>query len=171
MAQKRRAGVTRQRVIHTTRWLATNVNAGALAAGSVAVGPVLAAGSPAETILRTRGEGSVFVDTTEEPGGRSLISMGLVLVPEGQSTTVIWDPFNDDNAPWMWFKEVMVAYEEMVTDVIDVPSTTGARFEIDVKAMRKANEDEELQFVAVNTTLATAMAVNINVALRFLLGH
>ena len=45
----------------------------------------------------------------------------MIIVPEGQGTTVIWDPFNDVNAPWIWFTEFAVAYEEMVNDVIDVP--------------------------------------------------
>jgi len=171
MARRTFRAPIRQKTIHTTRWAATSVSADSLAAGSVAVGPVLAAGAPAETILRTRGTGIVHVNTATAPGKGVLISMGLVIVPQGQGTTVIWDPFGDPNAPWMWFQEVFVGYEEMVTDVVDVPTLTGARFIVDSKAMRKANEDEELQFVVTNTTISTAVAVDIRVAYRFLLGH
>ena len=167
----RRAARGRERVIDTTRWQATHVSVTGLAAGSVAIGAVLAAGAPSETILRTRGTGIVYLDALQAPASRVLVSMGLVLVPEGQGGTVIWDPFNDDNAPWLWWRELNVGYEEMVTDVIDIPALTIDRFEVDSKAMRKANEDEELQFVAVNTTIDGTAAVNLGIAFRFLLGH
>ncbi len=169
MARRRARG--RERVIGTTRWQATAVSGGVLSAGSVAVGAVLGAGAPSETILRTRGTGLLTAASSLAPGTSALISMGLVLVPEGQGTTVIWDPFNDDNAPWMWWQEITLAYEEPVANVIDLPVASAARFEIDSKAMRKANEDEELQFVATNTTFAGAMAIRITANFRFLLGH
>ncbi len=123
-----------------------------LTAGSQAVN-ALAAGVPRETIMRTRGEVLVYIDSAQAPSGLALISMGLVLVPEGQSSTVIWDPFNDSEAPWFWFQEVFVGYEEMVIDVIDVPGITAHRIIVDSKAMRRANVDEEVQFVVTNTTV------------------
>jgi len=121
--------------------------------------------------MRTRGELLVYADGAQAPGGSVLVSLGLVLVPEGQGTTVIWDPFSDEEAPWFWYKEVSVGYEEMVVDVIDVPGITSVRIDVDSKAMRRANVDEEVQFVAVNTTNGGAMTVNILGAFRFLLGN
>jgi len=114
----------------------------------------------------------VYADGVQAPDGmRVLVSMGLVLVPEGQGTTVIWDPFSDPNAPWFWFHEEVLSYEEMVVDVIDSPVCTAARFTVDSKAMRKGGDDEEIQFVLTNSTLGTASAINASVAFRFLLGH
>ena len=158
-------------MIHTTRWDASTVIFSAIAAGTQAVN-VLPAGRPPETVLRTRGHGLVYVDGVQTPDGmRVLVSMGLVIVPQGQGTTVIWDPFGDPNAPWFWFHEEVLAYEEMVVDVIDSPLCTAARIEVDSKAMRKANDDEEVQFVMTNTTLGTASSVNASIAFRFLIGH
>ncbi len=157
--------------INTTRWTASVPSTFALAAGSVAVN-VIPAGAPSETILRTRGTGVAFMDGAQAPSGQlALVSMGLVLVPQGQGTTVIWDPLNDDSAPWFWWQEVIIGYEEMVTDVIDIPGLTSARFEVDSKAMRKGNSDEEVQFVVTNTALNSSTSVNLAVAFRFLLGH
>ncbi len=121
--------------------------------------------------MRTRGEILVYLDSAQSPGAAVLISMGLVLVPEGQGTTVIWDPFSDSEAPWFWYHEVTIAYEEAVTDVIAVQGAMYARIPVDSKAMRKANVDEEVQMVVTNTTALTARAVNIIGGLRFLLGN
>ena len=168
---RNRAARGRERVIHTTRWESVSANFSALSAGSSAIGAILGAGRPPETILRTRGSGLVYVDGAGGSSVRTLISMGLILVPEGQSTTIIWDPFNDGNAPWFWYREFILGYEERVADVVDVPVASGVRFDIDSKAMRKANDDEEVQLVVVNTTLEGALAVNISLAFRFFLGH
>ncbi len=159
-----------QKRIHTTRWAASSIVSAALSAGTSGA-TALSAGVPAETILRTRGTGLVYLDGASAPGRFVQVSMGLVLVPEGQGTTVIWDPFGDSNAPWLWYQESILGYEEMVTDVVDVPGASAHRFEVDSKAMRKANDDEELQFVVTNTTIGAAAPINVAVAFRFLLGH
>ncbi len=156
--------------IHTLRWdgiAATNL---ALSAGSSAIN-ILAAGGDAETILRIRGWFTAWLRSAAAPAQEVLVSAGLILVPEGQGTTVIWDPFNDVNAPWIWFEETVVAYTEKVTDVIDVPGMTTHRLKIDNKAMRKASPDEELQLVVTNSTLGIAAPVAFNLAGRILLGH
>ncbi len=121
-----------------------------------------------DTILRTRGELVVSVDGTSAPGALALISCGLIIVPEGTGTTVLQSPFTDANADWFWYQQITVGYEEMVTDVVDVPGITSARVPVDSKAMRIGVPDTEVQFVAENTTLATAEVVNISLALRFL---
>ncbi len=163
---QRRPGKT----IDNLRWASGAAANGSLGAGSVAQN-ILAAGVPRETIMRTHGELLVYVDGLQAPAGACLLSMGLVLVPQGQATTVIWDPFNDSEAPWFWHRETYIAYEEMVTDVIDIPGVTSSRIVIDSKAMRKANVDEEIQFVITNTTVGGALSVNFRGAFRFLLGN
>ena len=85
--------------------------------------------------------------------------------------TVIWDPFNDVNAPWIWYTEVVVAHDEVVTDVLAVDGIASATVEIDSKAMRKGSPDEELQLVIVNGTLGSAGGVNSSLTGRILLGH
>jgi len=171
MARRRLpAGRTFQKTINTHRWDAVSVVAAPLTAGATAI-TALGAGRPPETLLRTRGTGVAYADGVAAPPKLVQVSMGLVLVPQGQGTTVIWDPFSDPNAPWLWFQEVMVGYEEYVTDVIDNPGISMARFDVDSKAMRKAGDDEEIQFVVTNTTISGAISVNVVVAFRFLLGH
>ena len=157
--------------IHTLRWQGLQaVQTSNQSAGSVAV-LVLSAGSPAETIMRMRGEFSAWLPGASVPPKDVLVSAGLILVPEGQGSTVIWDPFNDVNAPWIWFAELTLAYQEHVVDVVDVPTMTAARVVIDNKAMRKGSPDEELQMVVTNTTLGTAGTIRWSLAGRILLGH
>jgi len=159
------------KTIDNLRWTGGQVAfSGAQAAGSIAIN-VLGAGVPRETIMRTRGQVFVGMDSGQVPGRLVLVSMGLVLVPEGQSTTVIWDPFNDSEAPWFWFHESIIGYEEGVTDVVDYPGYTTDRVMVDSKAMRKANVDEEVQFVITNTTVNGSAPVNVVGAFRFLLGN
>jgi len=93
------------------------------------------------------------------------------LVPDGTSTTVLVEPFADSATKWMWYTEFHVGYEEMVTDVIDVPGISSYRAEIDNKAMRKVAPEQEVQLVITNTTVLTASAVNVNFSGRFLFGR
>ena len=158
--------------IDNLRWLGSIVAPfAAMGSGSQAF-TVANAGVPRETIMRTRGQVIVAIDGTSAPGTMALISMGLVLVPEGQGTTVVWEPFNDAEAPWFWHYETFLGYEEMVTDVIDVPGITSDRVIVDSKAMRKANVDEEIQFVITNTVvIGGGEIINAAATFRFLLGN
>ncbi len=131
----------------------------------------LAAGVPRETIMRTRGEVLVGMDGVSGPGKACLISMGLVLVPQGTGTTVIWDPFGDSEAPWFWFQETFISFEEGVVDAIAYQTLSMSRIIVDTKAMRRANVDEEVQMVVTNTTVDAACVVNTMAAFRFLLGN
>ncbi len=146
------------------------VTFGALTAGSVAA-TALGAGVSRETIMRTRGTIQLYLDGNQAPPKTVLVSMGLVLVPEGQGTTVIWDPANDAEAPWFWYQEMFISYEEPVIDVIDIPAIAGANIVVDSKAMRRANVDEEVQFVVTNSTVGGASPINVHAAFRFLLGN
>ena len=165
-----RRGGSPGKVIDNLRWSGGVALFGsAVGAGSIAI-IALSAGVPRETIMRTRGEVVVALDSVSIPGALILVSMGLVLVPEGTGTTVVWDPFNDAEAPWFWFQETILGYEEMVADVIDVPGLTSSRIVVDSKVMRRANVDEEVQFVLTNTTLIAAKTINLGASFRFLLG-
>ncbi len=156
--------------IHTLRWAGIAGASLGQAAGSVAIN-ILAAGAPAETVLRIRGELMAWLDGAQEPSKEVLVSAGMILVPEGQGSTVIWDPFNDVNAPWIWYSEFSLTYDEQVLNVIASSVQAAKRVEIDNKAMRKGGPDEELQFVVTNTTFGGSGSVNLSLAGRILLGH
>ncbi len=161
---RRRSG----KKIDFVHWVGVQGQANGLSAGSVAL-TLLAAQHDPETALRLRGEWTCRADTTQAPGGAVQISVGCIYVPEGTGTTVLWSPFTDADAPWLWWDSATIAYEEMVTDVIDIPQLTGVRRVIDNKAMRIVR-NSELQFVIENVTLQTAMAVNTTIAGRMLSG-
>ncbi len=124
-----------------------------------------------DTILRTRGSLIGYLDGLSAGGTAVLISVGIWIVPEGTGTTVLASPFSDPNADWFYYSQFVLASEELVADVIDVPAATGYREVIDSKAMRIGMPDTEVQAVFENTTLLGATPVNVNVAGRFLLGQ
>jgi len=95
--------------------------------------------------------------------------MGVILVPEGTGTTVLWSPSTDADAPWIWVTEFVLAHEELVVDVIDVPGMSSYRERIDNKAMRIIR-NQEIQFVIENSTVTSALSVNAGLAGRFLSG-
>jgi len=151
-----------------TRWTGANATVNAQPAGT-AGRIILAASTRRDTILRTRGEAVVYIDSVQAPGVSALISLGLIVVPEGTGTTVLQSPFTDANADWFWFEQVTISYEEMVVDVVDVPGMSSARLTVDSKAMRIGVPDTEVQFVVENTTLTSAVSVNVSFTARFLL--
>ncbi len=163
---RRFRGSGRRRDVH---WANFNETFLALSAGTVAaqIGLLPAGGHP-ETVVRIRGELMAFVDGAQAPGGLADVAVGVILAQEGLGTTVISSPITDADAPWLWFERFTLGYEEMVTDVVDVPSLTGVRRVIDNKAMRILRPDQELQVVAQNVTIGTAIAVNISVVGRIL---
>ena len=159
------------KTIHSLRWAGGNaITALAQTAGSSAA-VALASGAPRETVMRTRGEVLVMLDAPSDVNRGVLVSMGLVLMPQGQGTTVIWDPFGDSEAPWFWYPETFLGYDEYVTDVIDGAGGPVSTIVVDSKAMRKANVDEEIQFVVTNTTVNGAQGINVLASFRFLIGH
>ncbi len=170
MARRFSRGRFPAKKIHTLRW-APGASTAILGQGAGAQGAIqLVSGAPAETILRIRGWFSAWLNGAQAPGISVQVTAGLILVPEGTGSTVIWDPFADTNAPWIWYTDFALAYEEGVIDTIQtgIPS----RFiEVDSKAMRKASPDEELQFVVTNTTLGSASQIDTSLGLRILLGH
>ena len=159
----------RVRKIDNVRWLGFGAQALAMPASAVGA-QASSAGSVPETLLRTRGELLVAVDGAQAPGSLVRVGCGLILVPEGTGATVLWSPLTDSDAPWFWYWRGALGYEEMVTDVVDVPGMTSVREVIDSKAMRRVR-NQEIQFVAENVSLSTAASVNIVINGRFLLGQ
>jgi len=121
--------------------------------------------------MRIRGQVVAWIDGAQAPGTNVLVSMGIHLVPDDTGTTVLVNPFTDSATKWMWYTEFNLGYEEMVTDVIDVPGITSFREVVDNKAMRKVAPEQEAQLVVTNTTVATAGAVNVSWSGRFLFGR
>ncbi len=162
---RRRSG----KKIDTVHWeLSAGLNAAGFAAGTIAVNAFAAQHLP-ETLLRMRGEISCLIDANQAPGVSALIAMGIIQVPEGTGTTVLWSPLTDGDAPWIWMHQGSVAYEEMVTDVICVQEMLSFRAMVDSKAMRIIR-NRELQFVAENITVQGAVSVNIIGRVRALAG-
>ena len=119
--------------------------------------------------MRTRGNLVAFVDGTQAPGVLATITVGLILVPEGTGSTVLWSPFTDADAPWFWYDTFLIGHEELVTDVLHVPVLNIYRSVIDSKAMRKVR-NREIQCVVENTTAGGAVNANIHLNFRFLSG-
>ena len=155
--------------IENTVWELSNGSSLAQSAGSVAI-PFSTVGTSPVTLLRMRGEVAVYCDAVQAPARNLLVTMGIILVPEGSGTTVQYDPVTDGNAPWIWFESRVLAYEEPVIDVIDIPGMSSARIIVDNKAMRRIRPDVEMQFVVVNTTVGGASPINMNYQIRWLQG-
>jgi len=152
-------------------WSAVQGAMSAVSAGQQALNAIgVSAINRPVTIMRTRGSVDVWIDGAQVPGKGLLVSWGLIVVPEGSGTSVIYQPVSDDNADWFGYGTTALGYEEMVTDVIDIPGLTHHRFEVDIKAMRRLGPDEEVQFVLENTTQQSAAAINCVFGFRFLLG-
>jgi len=159
----------RGKKIDFTRWTDFSVSASALAAGSVASNAG-SAGTGTETLMRTRGQLCAWIDGLEAPATSIVVSVGLIVMPEGQGSTVVSEPFADGNAPWFYFTRFTLGYEEYVTDAIAAPGLSVYRETLDVKAMRILRADREVQFVVTNTTLISAASVNVSLTGRFLIG-
>jgi len=156
------------RKIDFTHWTGFALSESAQAAG-VAAQTLLSAQHLPETLLRTRGQFSSYVDGNAAPGERARMGSGMILVPEGTGTTVLWSPLTDFDAPWFWLELFTLGYEEYVNDVVDCPGMTSFRSVIDSKAMRVV-KNQELQWVTENATTGTALSANTDVIGRFLSG-
>ena len=161
---RRRSG----KKIDFTHWFASTGGAAAQAAGTVGVN-MLAAQHLPETLLRTRGEWAVTADGVQAPSVACVVTAGLILVPEGTGSTVLWSPQTDSDAPWFWWDTMHVIYDEYVTDGNYSSETVSGRRVIDSKAMRII-KNSEIQLVVENTTLIGGVTVNALTNMRFLFG-
>jgi len=141
------------------------------AAGSVAILMSAAQHLP-ETLLRIRGEWvSGFHANVANQVGVAVVC-GLILVPEGTGSTVLWSPITDGDAPWIWWDAMHLMNLEAVADVVAGQEVLSGRRVIDSKAMRRVR-NTELQMVVEQATLGalSAAAVTVSVSARVLAGQ
>jgi len=132
-------------------------------AAGVAAGTFGSAQHLPETLMRFRGAWSACLGTAVSATSGALVTCGLIQVPEGTGTTVLWSPFTDADAPWIWWDTFNLLYQEMVTDVIATQNTMSGARVIDSKAMRKLR-NTELQIVLENTAIPGYTTRTIDVA-------
>ena len=157
--------------IPTKRWVGVDHSALAQAAGTVGI-EMRAADVFPDTVLRTRGEFYANLDGVgQTPGVFVRYGFGMICVPEGTGSTVVWSPLSDPNASWFVYQSGHLAYEEYVTDVTHAIPGPSIRAVIDSKAMRKVHPDMELQAVYEQSTIGGASSINFAFAGRILLGR
>ncbi len=161
---RRRSG----KKIDFTHWTRGGFAAGGHSAGTIATTTFAAQHLP-ETLLRTRGNLVAYIDGPSAPGKLVTVGVGMILVPEGTGSTVLWSPITDDDAPWLWYESFELGYEEDVTDVISIPGLDLFRATIDSKAMRVI-KNQEIQTVVENVTVLTASSINVATEVRCLFG-
>ena len=166
MPRRRSGGFEKK--LDTFHWTYGSFGQNALSAGTAAVTIANALHLP-ETLVRIRGEWTASIDAAGAPARHVAVGVGIILVPEGTGTTVLWSPITDGDAPWIWWDHAILLHEELVTDVVDIPVMSAVRRVIDNKAMRRVR-NQEIQFVAENATIGSASAINVQGAARFLSG-
>ncbi len=161
---------SRSKKIDTLRWIGFRSGAAGLSAGTVAAN-LLSASTFPDTIMRTRGNLIAYLDGAGAPGETIDVGVGFIIVPEGTSTTVLWSPISDPNAPWFWYERFVLGHEELVVDVVDIPGISSFRSVIDSKAMRRGPPDTEVQLVIEQGTIESAGSINLQVSGRILVGQ
>jgi len=156
--------------MESVRWTGASASFFGQAAGSAAAVFISASDDPPETLLRIRGELTCWVDGPAAPATAVEVGVGIALVPEGSGTTVQWLPITEANAPFLMYERFTLGYEEMVSDVIDVPGLTMFRKVIDVKAMRIIRPDVEVQIAIEQASLNGAEVINLVFSHRTLIG-
>ncbi len=148
--------------IDTVHWTLSQFASIAQSAGSVAVNLSAALHLP-ETLLRIRGEWAAAMSSAIPPGRGVSVVAGIIQVPEGTGTTVLWSPISDGDAPWIWWDTLHLIYAEQVADVIGSQMTSSGRRVIDSKAMRKLR-NTELQVVIEQATITGLSSTPVDVA-------
>ena len=168
MAHRRRNNSRFEKVIDSTRWAGAVHSS--LAQGAGAVAQTMVSDGLIETIMRIRGEIVSTIDGASGGGKLLEVAVGALVVQAGSSTTVIQKPITDPDAPWLFYERWTLGYEEMVTDVVDVPGLSSFRKTIDSKAMRILREGREVQLVFEQATIGSAGEANTIFNFRMLLG-
>ena len=105
----RRSGFEKKiQSVHWTHGVFVEPN---LAAG-VAASLVLAAQHLSETLMRIRGEWIAAFNGALAGGEGVFVTCGLIQVPEGTGSTVLWSPLTDGDAPWIWRDVFHLLYNE-----------------------------------------------------------
>ena len=121
--------------------------------------------------MRIRGSLEVYLDVATAIAVGDMIwwAAGMIVMPEGQGSTVVSSPIADGNAPWVWYATGVLASELAGT----WEGAEGGFFHrevIDSRAMRIIRPDRELQLVVEATDIAGTSVLNFAVNARFLLG-
>ncbi len=157
-----------EKSIDVLRWAGSTHSFLAQSAGSVA--QTFITDGATETILRIRGSIVATMDGTQAPGALIDVAIGAMVVQAGSGTTVIQAPITDPDAPWLFYDRFAIGYEEMVTDVVDVPGLSSYRSTINSKSMRILRPGREVQLVFQQATISGANNVNLVWQNRTLLG-
>jgi len=165
MPGRRRGG----KKIDFTFWAGATDTKQTVSAG-ISAATLFAAEATPKTLMRMRGSLICYIDSTSAPPLMIEVGVGICVVPEGTGSTVLWSPLIDRDVPWVWSADFIIGYEEMVTDVIDIPGLTSYREVIDNKAMRILR-NQDLQIVWENVTVGGAASFNGAVAIRALFGR
>ncbi len=165
---RHRGGGKKIDTVHWTGFVAEALAVGV--AGTTAV-TLFAAQHLPETLLRIRGEWAAALISTLPPGTGARVTAGIVQVPEGTGTTVLWSPETDADAPWIWWDVANLMYNEYSADATWSSQVSDRARVIDSKAMRKLR-NTELQLVVENQDpgAITGTAVDVLVAGRALFG-
>ncbi len=155
--------------IDYTHWTYGSFTSLVQVAGSIG-GLVYAAIHEPETLLRLRGSFSAWLDAAPIPGDLIGVAVGLILVPEGTGSTVLWSPITDGDAPWIYYDTFCLGAEEPLADVLHYPGLGMVRRVIDNKAMRIVR-NQEVQCVVEQATIGTAQAMNLCLQVRALTGR
>ena len=155
--------------IDTVHWTLVQEASIGLGSGGTAGFTAGAAQHLPETLMRIRGEWSASISLAIADAVGVVVTAGLILVPEGTGTTVLWSPNADGDAPWIWWDCFNLIYTELVTDVI--ASQPFRSRVMDSKAMRKVR-NQEVQFVVENATITglTGSSVDTSMTARVLSG-
>jgi len=151
--------------VHWTTSFASVLGQGSGAAART----LLAAQHLPETLMRMRGESVVYLDGAQAPPQLVIVEVGIILVPEGTGTTVLWSPTADGDAPWIWWDTYFIGHEEYVTDALQSVMINGARRVVDSKAMRIVR-NQEVQYVVENTAIIGVENINAMCSVRVLAG-
>ncbi len=165
---RRRTGF--QKKIDTVHWTLLQEGAVALSAGTVAFNALAAQHLP-ETLLRIRGEWACAFNGAPADASGIVVAGGLIQVPEGTGTTVLWSPVTDGDAPWIWWDAMALIMQEIGTDNMHSTMVASGRRVVDSKAMRKIR-NTELQFVVENVKITglTAAPADAIITARVLSG-
>ncbi len=148
------------------RWTKGAASFLALGAGSAQFA-IVASGITSQTLMRTRGNLVAYMDGTSAPPKLVEVAVGMLVQQAGAVATSL--PLSDGEAPFFYYDSFMIGYEEMVTDVIDIPGISSYRAVVDVKAMRVIRPDQEIVFIVEQATTSGAGPINLAFSARFLL--
>ena len=169
MARQRSRTRGFEKTIDQIRWQGASHSFVGQAVGSVA--QTMVTDGDKETILRIRGEIVSFAEGALTGGQLIRCGLGALVVQAGSGTTVIQKPLTDPDAPWLFYEQWTIGYEEIVSDVVDVPGITSYRKTIDSKAMRILRPGREVQLVWEAVSIVSTLSSNTVFGFRMLLGQ